>query len=110
MSFVPEWLFANPPRRLTRGAVPGQGTPPEGSCIYWVAAYQKGERLAARTIEGEDDYLVTVQGAISIGEAVVEKTSTSNDGQTGVYSVEELITLADVAPSLSAQGVRIVQR
>lgn len=108
MSFVPKWLFANPPRRLTRGAVPGQGTAPEGSCIYWVAAYRKGERLAARTIEGEDDYLVTVQGTISIGEAVVEKTR--NDHQNGVYSVEELVTLADVAPSLSAQGVRIVQR
>jgi hypothetical protein len=108
MTFVPQWLFANPPRRLTRGAVPGQGTPPEGSCTYWVAVYSKGERLTARTIEGEDDYLVTALAALCLGDALVEKTR--GEHKAGIYSVEELLTLGDVLPSLTAHGVRLVRR
>jgi hypothetical protein len=104
---LPSRVIVQTPRRLTRGVAPGEGEAPPGACMYWVAARRKGEILAARTIEGEDDYLITALGAVAFSEALVRKRPPISPG---VSSVEDLLGLEDVLPRLHELGVEVNDR
>jgi hypothetical protein len=105
---LPSSMIVNTPQRLTRGVPLGKGTAPPGACMYWAAAHRDGEQLAAYTVEGEDDYLVTALGTIAFGEALVARHAESTP--YGVTSVEDLLQLDDVTPRLVELGVRITAR
>lgn len=104
---LPSRVIVQTPRRLTRGVPPGAGEAPPGACMYWVAARRDGEILGARTIEGEDDYLVTALGAVAFSEALVRKRPPTS---RGVSSVEDLLGLEDVLPRLHELGVEVNDR
>ncbi len=71
----------------------------------WVAVYGRdGRRLAARTTEGEGDYLTTALCTRAFLDALVERLKSRNP--IGVHSVERLFTLDDLRPHLPAE-VRI---
>lgn len=103
---TPEWLFVKPPKYLTRGAVPGQGTAPPGACAYTINAYQGDLLVSSRRIECADDYLATAVATVALGEALLASARTAE--ATGVRSVEQLIALDDVTQTLARHDVRVV--
>jgi len=104
---LPSRVIVQTPRRLTRGVAPGEGEAPAGACMYWVAARRNGEILTARTIEGEDDYLVTALGAVAFSEALLRRRPAI---APGVSSVEDLLELESVLPRLQELGVEVNER
>jgi len=103
-ALVPRRMLVNLPKRMSRGAPRGRGTAPHGACVYWIAALKDGRRITARSIQGEDDYLVTVLGTIALAETLVDL---EGGCPTGVQSVEGVMSLSDVAERLSALGVSV---
>jgi hypothetical protein len=105
---LPSRMIIQTPKRLTRGGKPGEGTAPPGACTYWVAARRGDRVLGARTIEGEDDYLVTALSAVAFAEALLRKGAPTADAP--VSSVEDHLELDDVLPRLRELGVSVVDR
>jgi hypothetical protein len=107
VSLLPRSPLVDPPRFIAPRAPEDAVAPTRDPIREWVAVYRASERLAARTIEGEGDYLMTAAAALSMGELLHQRQA---DGERGARSIEELLVLDDVLGGLSSRGVSIVAR
>jgi len=72
----------------------------------WVAVLRGGQRLAARTVEGEGDYRSTAAATVVLAEALLRR----GDLPAGRFDPEDLLSLGDVSGPLEAAGIRVVDR
>jgi hypothetical protein len=93
--------------------VAGRGRPPEQATrepiAEWVAVKCRGERLAARAVEGRGDYRMTAASTIVFGEALVELRA-GEPPRAGVFAPEELFTLEQLRPAFERLGFTIAER
>jgi hypothetical protein len=107
VSLLPRWLLVDPPRFIAPGAREDAVAPTRDPIREWVAVYRAGARLAARSIEGEGDYLMTAVAALSMSESLLQRQA---NGERGARSIEELLVLDDVLGGLGSRGVSVVAR
>ena len=72
----------------------------------WAAVNRDGKRLAVRTFGGQGYYRMTAAATLAFAEALLELHS-SGKGKSGLRSIDELVTLADVRPAVEARGITI---
>jgi hypothetical protein len=99
MRGIPRFTFTS-----GRGRVPEE--PSRELIAYWVAVKRGGERIAARTIEGEGDYRMTAASTKIFGEALVERAA-AGTLPTGVFAPEQLFTLEQLLPALEQRRFKI---
>lgn len=75
----------------------------------WVAVNRGGERLAARTLMGRGYYRMTAAATLAFGEALVGAKA-SDHRKSGLRSIDELVTLADVRQAVEQRGIAIRQQ
>jgi hypothetical protein len=80
---------------------------PEGASRHpvaeWVAATRGGERLAASSVECEGDYRATAAIAVAFAEHALAR-----ELPPGCHDPHELLALAELAPRLAQDGIRVV--
>ena len=67
----------------------------------WVAVSSNGERVAAQTVEGDGYYRMTTAATVVFANALVGKR------EKGLRSIEKLVSLSELRPALSKNGVRV---
>jgi hypothetical protein len=72
----------------------------------WVAVSRAGKCLAAHTLGGRGYYRITAAATVTFGEALLRSDALDN-GKRGLHSIDELITLADLRPTLEERGITI---
>jgi hypothetical protein len=94
ISFLPRASF-------TAGArsVPDQLS--EERICEWVAVSADGERVAAQFVEGEGYYRMTVSATLVFTEAII------GNPETGVRSIEDLVRLSELRPTLERNGITV---
>jgi NAD(P)-dependent dehydrogenase (short-subunit alcohol dehydrogenase family) len=106
---LPRKLFSSPPRLMRTSASGDHAAEPSRDPIAeWVAVYRRGERLGARTIEGEGDYRMTAAATVAASEALMDPGR--ERPPSGVHSIEQLLDLKEVLPALQSRGIRIADR
>jgi hypothetical protein len=75
----------------------------------WTAVYANGRRMAARTLEGEGDYAMTVAATLAFADALLDADG-GRRALTGVHGGETIFDLHDILPGLEARGVEVVER
>jgi hypothetical protein len=95
---LPRSLFR--PRPLAEA--PAGGDEP---VAHWIAARRGGRRLGVRTVECRGDFLHAARCAAVFAEMLLARGRPG-----GCFDPDELCTLADLEPDLSAAGVRIIVR
>lgn len=102
-------LIARLPRDAFR---PGASHGPKRSTepvAHWVAVLDRGERIAARTLECRGDYASAAESTAALADAL----HADDDGSAyrfGVFSPEDLVSLNRLAPALQAAGITVVDR
>lgn len=91
------------PRSLvgTRHSVEGSAS--EEPVAHWIAAVRGARRLSARTVECRGDSLHAARSTVVFADALL-----TGEPRSGCFDPEELWTLEDVQPRLSASGVVVV--
>jgi NAD(P)-dependent dehydrogenase (short-subunit alcohol dehydrogenase family) len=69
----------------------------------WVAIERDGTRLTSSTIEGEGYYRMTLAATLIFADAL----SRQANRQTGLRSIDELLTLSEILPALERRGIAI---
>jgi NAD(P)-dependent dehydrogenase (short-subunit alcohol dehydrogenase family) len=69
----------------------------------WVAVSRNGTRLASQAIEGRGYYRMTLAATLVFAEAL----SRNANRQTGVRSIDELLTLTEILPALELRGMAV---
>jgi NAD(P)-dependent dehydrogenase (short-subunit alcohol dehydrogenase family) len=69
----------------------------------WVAVSRKGTRLTSQAIEGRGYYRMTLAATLIFAEAL----SRNANRQTGVRSIDELLTLPEILPALERRGIAV---
>lgn len=77
--------------------------------VEWVAVRCRGERVAARVIEGEGDYRTTAEVTVVFADALLELRAAQPD-RSGVFAPEELFELEALRPALERRGVAMAAR
>lgn len=95
---LPALLVKPPPRGI-------DGLSREQKCD-WLAVLKGGRRQAARTVEGEGDYKMTVDATVIFCAALAEYRRAKPD-RTGVVGAESLFSLRDLQPGFEARGITI---
>jgi len=102
-------LIARLPRDAFRPKA-GRGPEPSDEPVaHWVAVLDRGQRIAARTLECRGDYASAARSTAVLGDALLA----DDDGSAfrrGVFSPEDLVSLERLAPGLQAAGVTVVDR
>src|SRR5205807_8839162 len=106
LSRLPRTLFTSPPPVLSRGRRGDEAT--RDPIRYWTAVYESGERIGARSIEGQGDYLMTGAATLATAEALLHHADAR--ASRGLCSVEEVLNLDAVAAGLSTRHVSILAR
>jgi NAD-dependent epimerase/dehydratase family protein len=75
----------------------------------WVAVSRGGERLASLTNEGEGYYRMTVAATLAFADALVGSPKVRSR-KTGLLSIDELVTLPELLPTLEDRGIAIRRR
>lgn len=87
-----------------RSSVPAE--PSQQPTCHWAAVTRAGTRLARRVVLGNGDYRSTVGATLAFADALVPAQG-AKPLRTGVFGVDELLTLHDLIPALEARGIRI---
>jgi NAD(P)-dependent dehydrogenase (short-subunit alcohol dehydrogenase family) len=72
----------------------------------WVAVSRGSERLAAQTLAGRGYYRITATATLAFAEALLEPNASAKP-EVGLRSIDELISLADIRPSVEERGITI---
>lgn len=86
-----------------------QGDPSDEPVAHWVAVLQRGERIAAQTLECRGDYRGAAASAVVFARALMARDA----GDTlprGVFDPEDLLSLDDLAPALREEGIAAVDQ
>jgi hypothetical protein len=67
----------------------------------WVAVSSNGERVATQTVEGDGYYRMTTAATVVFANALVRKR------EKGLRSIEELVSLSELRPALSKNGISV---
>jgi hypothetical protein len=70
----------------------------------WVAVSSDGERVATQTVEGAGYYRMTTAATVVFADALVGRR------EKGLRGIEELVSLSELRPALSEQGVGVCRR
>jgi hypothetical protein len=97
--------------RLPLGAFTlGVGKPPaepsQQPTCHWVEVGRGRERLASRFIYGHGDYRMSVAVTSVVAEALASRAQAGSI-EKGLVGVDEILTLAQLAPSLAARGISV---
>jgi NAD(P)-dependent dehydrogenase (short-subunit alcohol dehydrogenase family) len=87
------WRLSNPP------AEPSQ----QPTC-HWVEVGRGSQRVAARFICGAGDYRMSVAVTSVVADTLASRAQ-SGSIENGMFGIEEIITLAQLAPALAARGI-----
>lgn len=79
------------------------------SICEWVAVSRGGQCLAAHTVGGRGYYRLTAAATVLFGEALLGPDA-FGDGKSGLRSIDELVTLADLRPAVEKRGITIRKR
>jgi hypothetical protein len=79
-------------------------TPTAEPVAHWLAVLHEGSRIAARTVRCSGDYHCTGVATVVTAEALLQSDA---DKPGGCFTVEELITLADVESALKQRGITV---
>jgi hypothetical protein len=90
-----------PTASFTAGTAKIPDEPSEEPVCELVAVGNDGNRLAVRTIEGKGYYRMTAAATLAFGEALFS----SKSEQRGLLSIDQLLGLDAVLPSLERHGV-----
>lgn len=101
-SRVPASVFA-----LGAGRTPGE--PSRQPTAHWVNVRRGETLLASRVVQGAGDYRMSTAATLVLAEAL-ESRSQRGTLPSGVFGVDELFTLGNVAPALAAQGITVESR
>lgn len=72
-----------------------------------VAVTRGGERLAAMSMKGSGDYLMTAAATVVFAEALLERRA-PDAGQSGVFGAEEIFDLGPLRSGFASRGIEIV--
>jgi hypothetical protein len=95
-----------PKASFTSGTRKVPSEPSQEQICEWVAVSRGGERLAAQTLSGRGYYRMTAAATLMFAEALVG-TGAADRGKSGLRSIDELVTLADVRPAAAQHGIAI---
>jgi hypothetical protein len=95
-----------PTAMFTAGARKVPSELSEEPICEWVAVSRGGQCLAAHTLEGRGYYRMTTAATVAFGEALLGRDVFDN-GKSGLRSIDELITLADLTPTVEERGITI---
>lgn len=90
-----------PTASFTAGTAKVPDKPSEEPISEWVAVEKGGKRLAARTIEGKGYYRMTAAATLAFAETLLA----SPTERRGLLSIDQLLALDAVLPSLERHGV-----
>lgn len=99
ISLIPKFAFT-----AGTGTVPSE--PSDELICEWVAVSRGGERLAMRTVAGRGYYRMTAAATLAFAEALMRRDAPGRPA-VGLRSIDEVITLADVWPTLEERGVTV---
>lgn len=89
------------PLLLGHNTIPNTAT--KEPVAHWVAVLKDGSRIAARTIRCSGDYHCTGAATVVTAEALLH----SDTRPGGCFTIEELLTLADIETAMKRQGITI---
>ena len=75
----------------------------------WVSVSRDGRPLAVQTLEGQGYYRMTVAATLAFAETLVESHG-SGHGKRGLHRLDDVLTLADVRPTIEQRGIAITKR
>jgi len=75
----------------------------EEQICEWVAVSRNGTRLASQAIEGRGYYRMTAAATLIFAEAL----SRHANRETGVRSIDELLTVSEILPALERRGIAV---
>jgi len=98
--------LAELPRELFgTGRPPTTDGPSREPVAHWIAVLEGGRRLEARTVECRGDYVAAAHATMLMAEALAV-----TGPPPGLASIEDVLTLTALAPSLFECGVEVVHR
>jgi len=100
-SRVPANVFA-----LARRA---PGEPSRQPTAHWVNVRRGPGLLASRVVRGAGDYRMSAATTLILAETLAARTR-HGAPPSGLFGIDELVTLSEVAPALSAQGITVEPR
>jgi hypothetical protein len=101
-SRVPASVFA-----LGAGRTPGQ--PSRQPTAHWVNVRRGPDLLASRVVRGAGDYRMSAATTLILAETFAGSTRRGTP-PSGLFGIDELVTLGEVAPALAAQGITVEPR
>lgn len=96
ISFLPASTFT-----AGTGKVPAEAS--EEPICEWVGVAREGEVLAELTVQGEGYYTMTANAIITFAEALAGRPRSEH----GLFGLEDLIALPEVAAALGRRGIRL---
>jgi hypothetical protein len=101
LSRLPQSAFT-----IGRGQVPTRLTG-EPFC-YWATARRGGEVLGSRYVHGHGEYQTTIAATLVFADALLPEAG-QKPTRTGIFGIEELLTLGDLEPALTKHGITITR-
>lgn len=95
-----------PKASFTSGTRKVPAEPSQEEICEWVGVSRGGERLATQTLVGRGYYRMTATATLVFGGALVG-TGAPDRRTSGLRSIDELVTLADVRPAAVQHGIAI---
>jgi NAD(P)-dependent dehydrogenase (short-subunit alcohol dehydrogenase family) len=89
------------PRTLLRSTPTGSDTVSAEQVSHWVAVLEHGERIAARTVRCEGDYVGAAASTVTFADVLVSAT----DLPSGILDCESVLWLDQVAGPLREAGI-----
>jgi len=99
-------ISALPRASFTAGAKRLPDELSEERICEWVAVSKNGERVASQTLEGHGYYRMTLAATLVFAESL----SRNPNRQSGVQSIDELLSLPELMPALERRGIAIRKR
>jgi len=95
--------------RLPLSAIASGKPPAEPSrqtTCHWLEVRRGRELLASRFVRGNGDYRMSVAATLVFADAVVPCAGAA-PLRTGVFGIDEILSLAELSPALSARGITV---
>lgn len=100
-------LMSRLPRAALGSAPSLAGEASREPVAHWIAVFERGQRIAARTLECRGDYRGAAQSAVVLAQALLDEGA---GAFRGVFGPEDLLDLDRLTPSLREMGISVVDR